>query len=316
MMDGHIIFIKKEITEKQMTGRHRVLLPEDSPRNKSKHLSGCAGQGDNFMHSSFILCSWGVFRKRYRGKRIEDLKERLKKNANKGSAALEASLAVPLFLLAMVYLYLAFQSVLAETLVYEAAAETVEYMAELSYLDTCNVAVAYMKFPGYVDEKDTVARYIKGGTGGVSFLGSTMTDEENCIELHVSYQTKYAGTRSYRIRKRAYVGDKKEDDTDGSADSEDPYVYVTDNQSVYHLTRRCTYLTLSIQVEGLPAAQEQGYVACHFCGRDQIGERVFVTGEGDCYHSRISCSGLKRSIYRKKKSEVPELAPCSRCSSY
>ena len=33
-----------------------------------KHLSGCAGQGDNFMHSSFMLCSWGVFRKRYRGK--------------------------------------------------------------------------------------------------------------------------------------------------------------------------------------------------------------------------------------------------------
>lgn len=234
---------------------------------------------------------------------------------NAGSASLEATLVMPVFLLTMVYLFLVFQCVLAETLVYEAAAQTAEYMAEVSYVEPCDIALAYLKFPEYIDEKEGVERYIKGGSAGVSFLGSNTLDEENCVVLQVSYQTKYAGTRTFRIRKRAYVGEDGAQGNGQEAPVEDRYVYVTDNQSVYHLTRNCTYLRLSIQMSALQQAKKRGYVPCHFCGSD-CGETVYITQEGNCYHSRLNCSGLKRTIYRKKLSEVPGLGACQRCGAH
>lgn len=246
---------------------------------------------------------------------MEEESEKQRKKRNVGSASLEAALVVPLFLLAMVYLFQSFQSVLAETLIYEAAAQTVEYMAELSYVEPCNITVAYLKFPEYIDEKNTVTRYIEGGTAGVSFLGSVMLDEENCVRLCVSYKTKYAGARTFTIRKRAYVGEKNDKGKDSTNRSDDIYVYITDNQSVYHLTRNCTYLTLRIHSSSLQHAKEIGYEACSFCG-EESAHMVYVTEEGTCYHSRLSCSGLKRSIYRKKLSEVQGLGACSRCSAY
>lgn len=246
---------------------------------------------------------------------MEKSREKRKSGKNTGSASLEAALVVPLFLLVMVYLFQAFQSVLAETLVYEAAAQTAEYMAELSYMETCNVAVAYMKFPGYIDEEDTVNRYIQGGTSGVSFLGSVMLDDENCVVLRVSYETRYAGARSFTIRKRAYVGEDGKAKDGSSGEEDDVYVYVTDNQSVYHVTRSCTYLALRIHTSSLQKAKEDGYEGCSFCG-NACGETVYVTEEGNCYHSRLTCSGLKRTVYRKKLSEVGGLGACSRCASH
>ena len=53
---------------------------------------------------------------------------------NQGSASLEATLVMSVFLLAMVSLFWMAQSVLAEAQVYEAAAETAEYMAEIHIL--------------------------------------------------------------------------------------------------------------------------------------------------------------------------------------
>ena len=72
---------------------------------------------------------------------------------NQGSASLEATLVMSVFLLAMVSLFWMAQSVLAEAQVYEAAAETAEYMAEIAYLGAADTAVAYLRFPKYADEK-------------------------------------------------------------------------------------------------------------------------------------------------------------------
>lgn len=90
---------------------------------------------------------------------------------------------------------------------------------------------------------------------------------------------------------------------------------MTDNQAVYHMTRRCSYLTLQIQASTLEQAKHNGYDMCAFCGKDVQGRQVYVTNEGDRYHSSLTCSGLKRTVYRKKKSEVTGLAACSRCGA-
>ena len=119
----------------------------------------------------------------------------------------------------------------------------------------------------------------------------------------------------FTIRKRAYTGAAREDTETDAVRAEDAYVYVTDNQAVYHMTRRCSYLTLQIQASTLEQAKHNGYDMCAFCGKDVQGRQVYVTNEGDRYHSSLTCSGLKRTVYRKKKSEVTGLAACSRCGA-
>ena len=61
---------------------------------------------------------------------------------NQGSASLEATLVMSVFLLAMVSLFWMAQSVLAEAQVYEAAAETAEYMAEIAYLGAAETVLS------------------------------------------------------------------------------------------------------------------------------------------------------------------------------
>ena len=240
------------------------------------------------------------------------MKKKLCFIGNRGSAALEASLAVPVFLLAMVYFNLTFQTVLADALVYEAAAETAEYMAELSYTEVCNLSVAYLKFPDYIDETDMIDHYIEGGNLGVSFIGTNTMNTAGWLSLCVTYTPKYAEKRRYTVRQRAYVGNKETEQTGTERAQE--YVYVTDHQQVYHLTRTCTYLQFSIRASSFGTAKKEGYLPCEFCGADS-GTMVYITDEGRKYHSRIPCSGLKRTVYRKKKSEIGGLGPCSRCGS-
>ena len=240
------------------------------------------------------------------------MKKKLCFIGNRGSAALEASLAVPVFLLAMVYLYLTFQSVLADALVYEAAAETAEYMAELSYTEVCNLSVAYLKFPDYIDETDMIDHYIEGGNLGVSFIGTNTMNTAGWLSLCVTYTPKYAEKRRYTVRQRAYVGNKETEQT-GTARAQE-YVYVTDHQQEYFSTRTCTNLQLSNRASSIGTAKKEGYQPCEFCGADS-GTMVYITDEGRKYHSRIPCSGLKRTVYRKKKSEIGGLGPCSRCGS-
>jgi hypothetical protein len=170
-----------------------------------------------------------------------------------------------------------------------------------------------LRFPKYADEKETVERYVKHGVSGVQFLGSEIGEEY--IVLRVSYAMEHLGTRSFTIRKRAYTGAAREDTETDAVRAEDAYVYVTDNQAVYHMTRRCSYLTLQIQASTLEQAKHNGYDMCAFCGKDVQGRQVYVTNEGDRYHSSLTCSGLKRTVYRKKKSEVTGLAACSRCGA-
>ncbi len=243
----------------------------------------------------------------------------MKKNRNKGSAVLEATLLLPIFIFAMLSLYMMGQCKLAEIAVYEAASETAEYIAELSYLREGDVFTARTRFDKYIDDYGLVERYIDGGSEGVLFYGSEYKSENDQIILKCHFKTavslpflpELTARKDFSIKQRAYVGDCK-GDLSPSGDEGEKYVYVTDNRDVYHLTRSCTYLALSIRQANIQTAKEYGYKPCEFCGKDSEVV-VFITDYGGKYHSTRSCSGLKRTVYRVKKSEVEYLGGCSRC---
>ena len=160
---------------------------------------------------------------------------------NRGSATLEATLVLPIFIFGMLVLFHGIRLRMTEAVVYEAAAETVEYMAELSYITECNYLTPMTRLGKYIDNAKLVETYIVGGVDGISFLGTTYLDEEGYVCLRVNYQVginvpmlgNLSKGRSYELRQKAYIGDKES--AGGEEPSEDEtYVFITDNREVYH----------------------------------------------------------------------------------
>lgn len=243
----------------------------------------------------------------------------MKKVDNRGSATVEASLILPMFIFAVLVLFHGIRLRMAEGILYEAAVETVEYMAEISYLTECNATVPRMKLGDYIDNESLVDSYIIGGVDGVSFEGTTYLDDEGYVCLCITYEVginvpiigSMSGERSYEIRQRAYVGDTARSQ-DEELSEEDIYVYITDNREAYHLSRDCSYLDLSITPATKKKAKAEGYTPCEFCGAE-AGESVLITKHGGKYHGRADCLGLKRTVYRVRKSQVEGMGACSRC---
>ena len=240
-------------------------------------------------------------------------------NHNRGSAAVEAALALPLFLFAMLTLYHMHQSVLAEACVYEACAETAEYTAEYCFIGKANAIVPSLIFSKYLDDPERVERYVEGGLSGVHFLFTHMDDETLVLEadyrlrISVPFFPELHSRRHVTIRQRAYVGDTGSSEEKETEEEAEKYCFVTDNREVYHLSRGCTHLELTITAApGKSYCETAGLSPCSYCG-GKSGENYFITDEGNCYHKSLCCSGLKRTVYRIPLSEAKGLPPCGRC---
>ncbi|MGN0401599.1 MAG: hypothetical protein ACI4HQ_04985 [Acetatifactor sp.] len=98
-------------------------------------------------------------------------------------------------------------------------------------------------------------------------------------------------------------------------------VYVTETGEVWHKDRGCTYLQLSVkQVEatGIEGERNQWgrrYSACDICAGETIPGKLYITLEGNHYHYRRECPGLKRTVYSIFKEEADKggYRRCSRC---
>ena len=245
--------------------------------------------------------------------------KRKMRNKNRGSMTVEAALAMPLFLFAMLALYHIHQCHLAQAAVYEACAEAAEYTAEYAFVGNVNPLIPQLCFSKYIDDEARIKRYVAGGASGVSFL-LTHTEDDYLV-LEASYRLRvsvpffpvFSGKRHVKIRQRLYVGDTGGSENESEDETREKYCYVTDNREVYHLSRSCTHLQLSVHaVSDRNICENMGLVPCAFCG-GMGGSTYLVTDEGNCYHKNPGCSGLKRTVYRVRRSEVNGIPPCGRC---
>ena len=99
------------------------------------------------------------------------------------------------------------------------------------------------------------------------------------------------------------------------------YVYVTETGSVYHISKDCTYLRLSVSAVGRGELDEKRndsgarYKPCEICfDSKRPQELYYITKSGNRYHAEIGCSSLKRTIYRIELAEIEQRSVCSRCS--
>ena len=236
---------------------------------------------------------------------------------NKGSAVLEATLAFPIFIFAVLTMYFIGQCKLAEQNVYEACVETAEYLAEYGYFKKPDTLLAGYKFSSYIDDEELISKYVKDGSKGVKFYSSYFGEDDFKLraKYKIGFDVPFVGALSYdktiTIKQRYYTGKQFEKEQEKASEDEE-YVYVTDNRDVYHSSRKCTHLMLSVSTCNYDYAKKNGYTSCERCKGYPRGT-VYITDSGDRFHCNEKCSGLKRTIYRVKKKEVAGLSGCLRC---
>lgn len=205
----------------------------------------------------------------------------------KGSMTIEAAIALPLFIFFMV-------NILSLFLTYE------RYSTNLSKLHQTAKITALAAHATSSDEvvKLKIIQPISPIVATMGFKGSSTIVTANV--------RKWTGFNALK--------------NSGNKKIEEEYVYITETGTVYHRSRDCSHLKISIKVVD---ANELGsernsdgakYYSCERCRGSSNSGLVFITGEGNKYHSNASCSGLKRTIKVVKLSEVGGRGPCSGCA--
>lgn len=240
-----------------------------------------------------------------------------------GSITVEAAMAVPIFFFAAVSLLCVIEMMCIQT----AVRSGLQYAGKIAAQEA-SIVTAVM--PSKV-EKDVVnavgagrlnRSIVEGGSGGIDCSSSVISPQTGIGELAAEYQIRIPVpifhipllTHRECIRIKAWTGYEKE--LFGAKDSDT--VYVTETGLVYHRDYHCTYLELSIhavpekEVSSLRNESGEKYYACEHCG-SHAGGSVYITDSGNRYHSSLSCSGLKRTVYAVPLSEVIGKGECSRC---
>ena len=250
----------------------------------------------------------------------------------RGSMTVEAALVFPLFVFALTaFLYLFFL-VQLRTEIGRALTDAGRELAQIAYFsedagDLAPSALAAVYGRREVDaslENLAAAEIIKGGVGGVSFLGTVWEEETSMLTLRATYQVVLPPGLSWfhpiRVTQmrtiRGWTGFQGRSGTKVTTGEE--IVYVTDYGTVYHRELGCRHLKLSVRQEILAEVPElrntdgAKYYPCERCWEGET-ELVFLTESGNRYHQSLNCSSLVRGIRTLRISETGGLPPCSVC---
>lgn len=162
----------------------------------------------------------------------------------------------------------------------------------------------------------------------ISAAFSTYDAESGILDMVINYdykipflpgQTK-ALNNCQRLRCRAWIGSDMTEGISGGNESDETIVYVTETGTVYHKTKSCSYLDLSIhsvgsqEITDLRNKSGAKYYGCPLCAKSgKPASIVYVTDYGTSWHNTTACSGLKRKIKQVDISKVQNLKPCSKC---
>ena len=173
----------------------------------------------------------------------------------------------------------------------------------------------------YLDESPLMS-----GAGGLTFVESEIFTGNDTFEIIMTYEVKtwfpMEGFSSFRMANRYYGHVWNGYRSPGNEDNaEVQTVYIAENASVYHTDRGCTHLSLtinSVPLSGVVFERNiygKKYTLCEKCGKGDAPGVVFVGIEGDRYHYRRNCPGLKRTIYSMSLQEAKKhYRLCSRCA--
>lgn len=173
---------------------------------------------------------------------------------------------------------------------------------------------------------------LRGGTGGISFLRSHILSGNDIVEIHADYRTRpfipILNGPDFSVRSTYYahaftgyeIGSSIESDSGGGGDSsQEEKVIVAENGVVYHTDPDCVYLKPRVrsvdasELKNLRANDGSIYHACEYCHPSPDG-KVYITPDGNRYHSSEHCSRIKRTTHEETVEEAGgHLRPCPKC---
>lgn len=241
----------------------------------------------------------------------------------RSAVTVEAALVLPLFLLALCCFCYLLEIMAIQTTIHSAAGQAGKELAKEAYIRP-------LALPSRI-ENDIVESVgaerlnrsiIRGGAGGIDCSKTVISPKTGIIQMRIEFQAelpinvfgRLSLTCKDEFRIKGWTGYVRE----GFDTAKEDVVYVTDTGLVYHRDYHCTYLDLSIRsanrsgIEDMRNEDGEKYRACEKCG-GKAGENVYITDRGNRYHSSLSCSGLKRSVYTVPVSEVFGKGGCVRC---
>lgn len=245
-----------------------------------------------------------------------EVPQSLLRRGKRASLTLEAALVFPLVLFTLCGILFFFRVLHTSLDTKGALAATAGRLAlELTEEKEAG-AKSMLYFYQELREKNAPTQWIAGGVGGIQWQGSDTGGED--VVLRIQYSCKLPVALfgigripvSQQVKIRKWIG---YGNGEPAQEGEDVWVYVTPNGSVYHNSRECTHLQLSIRAMAKGQAKAE-YSPCQRCQSQPEGLCYYVTNEGERYHTALSCSGLKRTVYLVRLSEVPGYSGCSRCS--
>lgn len=239
-----------------------------------------------------------------------------------GSAVVEAAIGVPIFLCGLAIFLIMGQMIFTQAQIYYALSQTTQMYAQIESTKKQEIiaqtAEVYTLFYSYLGETQIYSTCLEGGKHGILLQTK---QEENEVSIHASYYLKvpipyfkslgFLQTKecSQRIFSGYILHEQKEE-------QEDPIVYLAKNATVYHTTMSCTHISIKISdpntIHGiLGTGSREPCKKCVSPGVDYA--TIYLTAQGDSYHSTLSCSALKRTIRAVRLSEAGGIRACSRC---
>lgn len=257
-------------------------------------------------------------------------------NTFRGSLTIEASLVLPIFMFFVIAIISFLMIVSLQSDIQLSMEEASRSIGKTAYLmkedeELTGINSLTMKtwlLKNGLKERVDRSKVIGGSSGLYTYLSSF--DEENEIcDMVVNYNYKIPflpgsmGTIQFAQRSKTHVWtgrqlSKQKGGKDADSDSDKKTVYVTEHGTVYHLSKDCHYLDLSIRPVSInDVGNERNvnggkYEACH-CALHATSDTVYVTDYGTNYHSDLNCSGLKRTIREVDIEEVGEMHVCPKC---
>jgi len=151
------------------------------------------------------------------------------------------------------------------------------------------------------------------------------SEADGTIRVNVQYQftceavffSKYVIPVRQSFRFYPWLG---KNDTDLFAKTgETDVVYMTENGTVYHESKACSYLTVEVRAVNVSEIEDERnssgrrYTLCERCDDKEAGKQVYISAGGTKYHLVISCPALKRTVTERKRDAVEGIPACHKC---
>ena len=260
--------------------------------------------------------------------------------SSSGSLTTETAFVLPIFLFAMISVMSLTEAVRFSSEMSSALCETATEYAKYAYAvrntvggpgdlggRLLGIAAARTQVTGMLGEEYISQSPVEGGAGGISFLRSSVMGSDDMIDLVASYRIDpyydFLGIMHPVVTDRARIrGFTGYDNARRGLDEpeEEELVYITEHGSVYHKSRSCRHLNFTIrsrdisQLEHERANDGSRYYPCEYCSRGIRSGMVYLTDDGNRYHTSLRCRSLSRTIREVPISQAGGRPPCRDCS--